>query len=140
MSLAVHRQPSQTGGSGSVGLSDAVLALGGPNFGAKLFGCFRQSITIDMYSAFTFSDGAVVQLAFAGGTCSGQDQFAMTASERYADTFWRADPLLRGLLSSDRDSKRAENSALEINPKRRVQGLLLRTARRHRPHVNLSAA
>jgi LuxR family transcriptional regulator, activator of tox operons len=100
MRHAIQRNSSETCFPGSLGLSNAVLALGEPDFGARLFGCLCDGMAIDMYSAFIIKDGTSLQLAFAGATCRTRDRFAVSASERYAETFWQSDPLLRVMLSN----------------------------------------
>jgi DNA-binding CsgD family transcriptional regulator len=90
------------GGSRSLtALVPALEAIGEGEF-PEIFGQTLASIVpVSLFSVFRLDERQSIQFMFAGGQVGGDREFAKIASARYADGYWKIDPMMRSVLTDD---------------------------------------
>ncbi len=77
----------------------AIEALGDAEF-PEIFGRTLASIVpVNLFSVFRLDERQSIRFMFAGGQLEGDREFAQIASARYAEGYWKIDPMMRSVLT-----------------------------------------
>ena len=80
--------------------ADVILALGQDRFGPLLLDMLAEQTGADLLSAFAVSPFGPPRLLLATGRLVPEKTFPWTASMRYAEEFWRHDPMFTQIVQA----------------------------------------
>jgi DNA-binding CsgD family transcriptional regulator len=79
-----------------------VETLGEEEFPKAFGGALNAMLPVNLFSVFRLDEQQRIRYMFAGGQLQGDSEFARIASSRYAEGYWKLDPVMRAVLA-DRD-------------------------------------